>query len=436
MNNNTAYIQIMKKMDAVYNRAPRSGAKYSETFIDYLKLLYSPEEAEIVAHLETPREIFPMGLDPVVYKCAAQVALAIGQDKDDVKQKLKSMAKRRVIIGLGPGNGDAPAKEFSNILKLAKILKKGAESPSLIKTFSDILGYIQKDITLYGIKGIADFTLYAIPLVPMLVNLHQMYPEIEPDDLEAANLYQKFFIKEDFYKRYETSDKGTPVGRAIIVNKSVQHGEKVLDWEEAHAVIDTAIEIQLVPCPCRTRTEKMGTRECKDNNPVGACIMMNMTAVALGSMELGVRATKDEAKKYLDDMMELGLVAHTENHTHPIYNIICLCCECCCSQTRGRTRWDNPTAIAPSNFIPKASDDCKMCGKCVKRCMFGALEIDEEYGKAVVDHEKCIGCGICTIGCKREALKLHRFERAKPFSSPQQLYNVIESENKPGGVNE
>lgn len=62
--------------------------------------------------------------------------------------------------------------------------------------------------------------------------------------------------------------------------------------------------------------------------------------------------------------------------------------------------------------------------------MFGALYIDEEIGKAMVDDEKCIGCGVCTITCKPEALKLHRVERSKTFSSPQELYRKIDSENE------
>jgi ferredoxin len=430
MNNDEVYINIMKNLDEAYHRAPRSGDHYSKAFIDYLKLLYSPEEAELVQYLKVPREVFPMGLEAVSYRCAAQIANDSGKDKDEVRNTLNELSKKKVILGLGSATGEKGLKAASTMSKMTKVLLKGAENPSLIKIISAMLGFIRQDISTYGIKGATEFSLYAIPHLSMLVNHHSFAPEIEPDDLKAAELYQEFFIKDELYKRYEGSDQGTPVGRAIVVNKSVEYGEKILDWEEAHKVIETADHIQLVPCPCRTRTEKMGTRECKDQNPVGACIMMGMSAVGMESMGRGVECTTEEAKKYLDEMMTFGLVAHTENHQHPLYNIICLCCECCCSQTRGRTRWDNPTAIAPSNFIPKASDDCKMCGKCVKRCMFDALEIDEEYGKVVVDDEKCIGCGICTIGCKKEALKLHRFERSKPFSSPQELYRTIESENK------
>jgi len=429
MNKHDPYISIMKKLDEAYNRAPRSGEEYSESFIEYLKLLYKPEEAELVAYLKVPREVFPMGMDAEVYRCASQVALASGWNKDEVKRTLNDLAHRRFILGLGAASGEKGLKPIVTILKMIKILHRGAENPSLLKMVADVLAFIRKDVALYGIRGAADFSLYAIPHISMMVNHHQWYPDIEPDDLEAARLYQDFFIKDGLYKRYETGDQGTPVGRTIVVNKSLQYEEKILDCEEAYAVIDTAKHIQLVPCPCRTRTEKMGIRECKDRNPVGSCIMMNMTAVAMESMHLGVPATREEAKKYLDEMMKFGLVAHTENHQHPVYNIICLCCRCCCSQIRGRTRWDNPTALAPSNFIPKASDDCKMCGICVKRCNFEALHIDKEYGRVVVDEDKCIGCGICTLGCKQEALKLYRFERSKTYSSPQELYRKIDAEN-------
>ncbi len=429
MHKDDAYISIMKNMDEAYNRAPRSGSEYSESFIEYLKLMYKPEEAELVAHLKVPREIFPMGMDAEVYRCASQVAIASGWNKDEVKKTLNELARRRFILGLGAASGEKGLKPIVTILKMIKILHRGAENPGLLKMVGDMLAFIRKDVALYGIRGAVDFSLYAIPHISMMVNHHQWYPDIEPDDLEAARLYQDFFIKDGLYKRYESSDQGTPVGRTIVVNKSLQSGEKALDWEEAYAVIDTAKHIQLVPCPCRTRTEKMGIRECKDKNPVASCIMMNMTAVAMKSLRYGETVTREEAKKYLDEMMKFGLMAHTENHQHPVYNIICLCCGCCCSQIRGRTRWDNPVAVAASNFIPEASEDCKMCGTCVKRCQLGALHIDEEYGRVVVDPEKCIGCGICTIGCKLEVLKLRRLERSKTYSSPQELYRKIDSEN-------
>jgi hypothetical protein len=98
MNKHDPYISIMKKLDEAYNRAPRAGVEYmeySESFIEYLKLLYKPEEAELVAYLKVPREVFPMGMDAEVYRCASQVALASGWNKDEVKKTLNDLAHRR-----------------------------------------------------------------------------------------------------------------------------------------------------------------------------------------------------------------------------------------------------------------------------------------------------------------------------------------------------
>lgn len=105
MNNDEAYIHIMRNLDEAYHRAPRSGGRYSEAFIDYLKLLYSPDEADLVRHLKVPGEVFPMGLKAEDYRCASQVAEASGRDKDEVKKTLNELAGRPVILGLGAATG-------------------------------------------------------------------------------------------------------------------------------------------------------------------------------------------------------------------------------------------------------------------------------------------------------------------------------------------
>jgi len=63
-----------------------------------------------------------------------------------------------------------------------------------------------------GLLGMGN--IYSLPFMPMLLN-HQVYSEVKPDDLEAADLYQNFFIKDKYYVPYESSKKGTPVFRTI-----------------------------------------------------------------------------------------------------------------------------------------------------------------------------------------------------------------------------
>jgi len=293
----------------------------------------------------------------------------------------------------------------------------------------ELLENLVKRGAVLGINGI-----YALPQIPLLLNAHQFRAELKPEDLEAAKLYQQFFIQEGFYKYYETSEKGTPIMRVIPVRRSLLPSQRILDTEEAHRVIAAQKGLAFVPCPCRTRTEKMGNRECHDKYPIGSCIMTGVTAQYFEMAGMGRKVTADQARRYLDEMQDLGLVAITENYDDSNHSVICLCCDCCCSQVRGRTRWDNPLALAPSNFIPEASSDCAACGTCVDRCFFGALAIDEETDRALADPELCIGCGVCTITCPEHALKLRRFERSHPFANSRDLYRTIAVENK--GLND
>jgi len=274
---------------------------------------------------------------------------------------------------------------------------------------------------------------YVLPPIPLVLNYHQFTEEVRPDDLKAGQLYQEYFIKEGFYKYYESSEKGTQIIRVIPVKRSVRHGQEILDTEEAHKIISAVSNLRLVSCPCRTRTDKLGIRECKDKFPLGSCIMMDASAQYFENMGTGKKVTAEEAKRYFDEMQELGMVGTTENYQAAGHTVICLCCDCCCSQLRGRTRWENPEAVAPANFVAESNEDCIMCGECVERCFFQAIELDEDLGRASVDEHKCMGCGVCTVACEQEALRLKRVEREKPFPGPRELYKKVAIENREGG---
>ena len=56
--------------------------------------------------------------------------------------------------------------------------------------------------------------------------------------------------------------------------------------------------------------------------------------------------------------------------------------------------------------------------------------VDEDQGMAMVDSEKCMGCGVCTIKCPTDALRLVRFERETPFNTSRELYKTIAIENR------
>jgi Pyruvate/2-oxoacid:ferredoxin oxidoreductase delta subunit len=367
MEDATPYARIARKIDEQDpHAAPRAeDGSIHEAFIKHLELVYSSEEAEVVQYLNIPD----------AFMSSQELAEACGKDLEVVEEILARVQAKSGVIGLG--------------------------------------------------------NMYCLPVIPMLLNAHNFYPEIKPGDIEAGHLYKAYFIEGGFYKNYETVKEGTPVGRVIPIGRTIEASQKVLAAEEAHEYIlnHTEEELALVPCPCRTRTEKLGTRECKNKFPIGSCIFIGTAALLFETNGLGKRVTKQQAIDYLDEMVELGMVSHTSN-TRVGDRLICLCCECCCSQLRGRTRWDNPDALSPSNFAPRAGEDCIGCEACADRCLLDALALDDETGRIEVDLDKCLGCGVCTLACPQETLKLHRVERTSiAFETTRDLDEAMNREN-------
>jgi Fe-S-cluster-containing hydrogenase component 2 len=58
--------------------------------------------------------------------------------------------------------------------------------------------------------------------------------------------------------------------------------------------------------------------------------------------------------------------------------------------------------------------------------------MDDKTDRIKVDMDKCIGCGLCTLTCPQETLKLHRHERSTPFETSQELLETAARENREG----
>ena len=362
----SVYINLWKKLHENFQTAPTNpDGNPPPSFIKHLELCYSPEETEILQHMDRPGR----------FTATTDLADRAGKPLEYVENILENVHKKNGLMGMGNN--------------------------------------------------------YMLPTMPLLLNRHMFYPEVKPGDIEAAILYQDYFITNKYYRYYEGSKKGTPVFRTIPVEMSIESQQRVFPAEEAHDFIlnHAPEEIVLAPCPCRTRTEKMGIRECADKFPIASCIHLGPNALHIEMMGLGKRVTREEAVTYFDKMQEIGLVGQTDNAISGS-TIICLCCGCCCSQLRGRTRWGNISAILPSNFLPEAGDDCIGCGLCTERCLFEALTMDEETDRPVVDADKCIGCGVCTLTCPQETLVLQRNERSTPFNTGRELIKTIALENR------
>jgi heterodisulfide reductase subunit A-like polyferredoxin len=67
--------------------------------------------------------------------------------------------------------------------------------------------------------------------------------------------------------------------------------------------------------------------------------------------------------------------------------------------------------LASSGYVSEVDHElCIGCGMCSEFCQFNPIEILD--GLATVDFEKCMGCGVCSSKCEQGAIQL-RLEPAK-----------------------
>ncbi|MHA1763840.1 MAG: 4Fe-4S binding protein [Promethearchaeota archaeon] len=360
------YEIILQKMREYPSNIPLVDGNVSNAFREYIKLLFTPEEAKIAQHLE----IKPLS--------AGTIAKRIGKSVKETKAILNAMADQGIIQDIGG---------YSFFLAMAHLLNIGFKYSKALKRL--------------GKKG--------------------------------AELYQQFFIKEKFYKRYESSDAGTSMTRIVPVNTAIAHQSQFLNLEEIHGVLDNCTgPIVVTDCPCRNRTEMLGIRECKGKFPIEeTCFQVGLFGKYFIKRGEGRKITTQEAHELVNKYAKMGLVFTTENVKDPNHFVICSCCACCCALLRGMTRFEdkNENCVAKSNFIAKIDQNaCKGCKTCLKRCPFGAISVENE--KILIDSNKCFGCGVCAVGCPNGAIKLHRWERTKIIDNHLQLMEKIYQENR------
>lgn len=366
----SAHVKLAERLDMNIRGVPKKAGKFSPAFMEYLQIIFTPEEAEVASFLSVEPHL----------RSAEEVAERSGRPLEEIEEVLSRLNDKGLILG--------------------------------------IAGH------------------YMLPPAPPLLNVQQIFGADEEDMKKAAKLYQEFFIEEGFYKYYTASAAGTPMRRAVPVEQSISQGQQVLSHEDIDTFLDQANmeAYALMPCPCRTRTEKMGIRECKDKHPVFSCVLLGMFALEVSQRGGAERVSREEVKKYLAEAREAGLVMMVDNAVEMTDGVICLCCGCCCSTTRGLTRWNNPeAAFGRSDFVARVSDECVACGTCVERCMFKAITLDDNDEKAQVDEQKCMGCGVCTVTCPTEAIKLERLEREPIYTTPQELFEKVAAENEAAG---
>ncbi len=119
----------------------------------------------------------------------------------------------------------------------------------------------------------------------------------------------------------------------------------------------------------------------------------------------GIKLREVEIASAIADADALISVAHAKGHPRTGLGgaLKNLALGCVTKRTKAKIHLTGPPKVDLSK--------CDGCGECVKFCPLGAIDIDPEIGKAVIDESVCAwGCG-CWSACPRKAIsgwfKLH-----------------------------
>lgn len=222
----------------------------------------------------------------------------------------------------------------------------------------------------------------------------------EPDRYRSFDLEQRRVLDEWYFNAYYERLNPDP---DISPTEDV-----VLPLAEVLSRIERdPRQLYLSPCDCRSLSGDCG-------KPRLTCLSYRSGPNTFAGRGIAKPISREEGKQVVIEAERAGLM-HTAS---PM--AICNCCGDCCYLFRAGKRRGSITRWLLSQWIVTFTEErCVSCGKCVRRCHFGALEMGAAMKKkhpVLLNWGRCVGCGICVSACPSGALSLCR--RDPPPGNP------------------
>ncbi len=242
-------------------------------------------------------------------------------------------------------------------------------------------------------------------LAPFIVGIYEA--SSDKVDHELAHLIEHYMLEGGA----EGIMRPQPALHRVVPAQSSVKSEWILPYDDVRSILLSSRSFSVNECICRKQQEKLGSRRC--DFPLGMCMSFSPVDRPPGPGTI----SQEEALALLDRAEEIGLV-HTVSNVAKGIGYVCNCCGCCCGILRGVTEWGIENSIACANYYAVIdADRCTGCGICIERCHVDA--ISGEDGLAVVRRDRCIGCGLCVTGCPEEAASLELRPESERIDPPE-----------------
>jgi len=275
-------------------------------------------------------------------------------------------------------------------------------------------------------------------LLPGLIGFFEFTFMKQRQDLpveELAKLMHEYLFEDpDNSMGKEMFASKTPLTRALPYEEHIPVESVVTTYEGARQIVRDAGFGAIGMCYCRHKKEHLHGSCDKGAPTKEICISLGSAAKFMVRRGFAEERTVDELLAVLDQSRKLNLTHITDNIRYKP-SFICNCCSCCCELLGGVMR-GFPQGVAKANYTLKIDhQSCLGCGMCVKGCNVEAIELMPcENGKAkkqaFVSEERCLGCGACVSLCKSDALTLVPMMREEPPARKRELFAQILKEKK------
>ena len=201
--------------------------------------------------------------------------------------------------------------------------------------------------------------------------------------------------------------------RRITMDMDFEDGGEstVLPSDIVKDIIDRSSDIFIMNfCLCRK------SNECDDFPRDRGCVFLGKGVHRIPE-DFGHIATREEAKRYIDECTDLGLVHIigrnkldsiwlNTGHKRDLMTI-CNCCPCCCLWNMTRNISDEIGGVfkrLDGVSVSVDVDRCIGCGSCYEICFTKAISIVD--GRCSLDQNMCRGCGRCVETCPTDCITL------------------------------